>query len=167
MRRADARLFFAGLAFLSLSLFAHCLAAAVASTTAPTTRAASVAPAATTLPVSAAAASAAHHLFAQGSDDFFWVAEVIPATGKTPEMTRIYFRQAGSEAWQHVSDLPARATSVACSALQLAVLLDSGNWILVSEDGTGSTGQALPGGAQCWRLPTTGMNFGRSARSAP
>ncbi len=96
------------------------------------------------------------NLLAHGSGNNFWMAHVLLTPAQSPpEHTRIDFRSAEGE-WQPLIDLPTRVTGLANSGSQLAVLLDDGEWKLLSEDGTGATGQPLPGGAKMLALANDG-----------
>ncbi|HWE04794.1 MAG TPA: RDD family protein [Tepidisphaeraceae bacterium] len=98
------------------------------------------------------------NVLAHGTDELYWVAHVVSQPNLTPpgEQTQIFLRRAGGDTWQHLSDLPTRATCLADMGSQLAVLLSGGDWLLIAEDGSGTTGQYLPGGAQPVTLASDG-----------
>jgi len=89
------------------------------------------------------------NVLAHGSDAYFWVAYtgLDPNAAQPTQRTRIYSRAAARE-WQHISDLPTRIKGLANTGTQLAVLLEGGEWQLLSEDGIGSSGPPLPGEAK-------------------
>lgn len=90
------------------------------------------------------------NLLAHGTDDSFWVGQILPGTTASggEEQTRLCIRSAGGSDWQHLTDLPARAVCLSNRGPQLAVLLEGGDWLLISNDGSGTTGQPLPGNAR-------------------
>ena len=152
-------------------------------TTAGPASAPSMAPApAGLLPVPAATqpASLPQNLLAHGTEELFWVARVSPTHDKPGWQTRIDFRAANVESFGHLTDLPNRVIDLASSGSQLAALLDSGQWLLLSDDpagAIGAAGQALPGdavilalandGETLWAIGTTSSPAAAPATTEP
>ena len=84
-------------------------------------------------------------LLAYGTDDRFWSADVIPfIQGKTSGVkTFLRVRAPGDSQWQMVGELEAAAVSLANRANELLVVLDNGDWKIVSDSGARS-GIPLP-----------------------
>lgn len=108
-----------------------------------------------TLPATAPAAVAppqqdpAKDLLAHGNGEAFWLAKVFDAPGENPPLrTRIYQRDAGHDAWQHLSDLSTRVLQLSSYGPRLVVLLEGGDWQLLGADGSGTSGSPLPGNAR-------------------
>ncbi len=81
-----------------------------------------------------------------GGEALFWVAQVVP--NKEPaspgSMTRFFAVRASESKWQQWGEgVPARAVSLASRGSQLAVLLDDGSWMLLSDDNSPTTGSRL------------------------
>jgi uncharacterized RDD family membrane protein YckC len=84
-------------------------------------------------------------LLAHGSAERFWVARVYQDEQRGGGyVTDVYARLAGEGRWHQIARLDGRALDAAHRGAQLALLLDTGAWILVSE-GTVATGRAVPG----------------------
>ncbi len=92
-------------------------------------------------------ADAVRDVLAHANSDRLWVAHVaVQPTEQGPQdQTEIIFRQTGpNQRWRPLITIPARATALASRGSQLAVLLSSGQWMLVwSGQGT-ATGTPLP-----------------------
>ncbi|MDB5301052.1 MAG: family rane protein [Phycisphaerales bacterium] len=97
---------------------------------------------------------AGQDLLAHGTDDHLWVGYVsVPPFPKgATEQTRIAFRVANKDEWEFLTNIGARAIGLANRGTQLAVLLEGGDWVLVSEDGSSASGQPLPDGAKLLAL---------------
>jgi uncharacterized RDD family membrane protein YckC len=105
------------------------------------------------------------NLFAHGNDvgkdkeKYLWLAHVVPnpAGSATPEQTRIFFRTGGKNEWHELSPLPNRVTALGNLGAQAAVVLESGEWMLLAdEEGDGgSSGDPLPGGAKIVAITST------------
>jgi uncharacterized RDD family membrane protein YckC len=81
-----------------------------------------------------------------GAEELFWVAQVVPnkEPGATGSLTRLFAVRASASKWQQWGDgVPARAVSLASRGSQLAVLLDDGSWMMLSEDNIPTTGPDL------------------------
>jgi hypothetical protein len=89
-------------------------------------------------------------LFAHGTDQMYWVAKVSPAAadssgsaaGKSVH-TVIQSRTAGGQRWHLLSRLDARVVGMTDRSESVAVLLDSGDWMLLWSGG-GTVGKPLP-----------------------
>ncbi len=91
--------------------------------------------------------AAAGDLLAEGAGERLWTAQVVPNADKNlpGQRTVIRVRGAGeSERWRQVAEIAAPATSLTHRGGELIVLLETGEWRLVSESGVRSGGQ-LPG----------------------
>jgi len=88
-------------------------------------------------------------LLAHGSEDQFWIARVEPVPGAVPAslQTSIYVRSGGQAAWQSASSVQARVIDIANRGSQLALLLESGDWVAASEDSS-TIGAPLPDNAR-------------------
>ncbi|HWE95200.1 MAG TPA: RDD family protein [Tepidisphaeraceae bacterium] len=97
---------------------------------------------------------AGQDLLAHGSEDRLWAGyvHVPPYPKEATEQTRIAYRIATKDQWEFLTDIGARAVGLANRGTQLAVLLEGGEWVLVSDDGTSATGQPLPEGARLLAL---------------
>ena len=93
-----------------------------------------------------APATSSRDLLAYGTDDRFWSADVIPIIqGKTSSTkTFLRVRGPGDSQWQSVGELEAAAISLANRGGELLVVLDDGDWKIVSDSGARS-GIPLPG----------------------
>jgi len=71
-----------------------------------------------------------------GGEELFWVAQVVPnkEPGASGSVTRFFAVRASESKWQQWGEVPARAVSLASRGPQLAVLLDDGSWVLLSDD---------------------------------
>jgi len=78
-------------------------------------------------------------------DAGLWMAQVLPdSTGAAgASVTAIRLRPPSAEGWADVVRLPGRVASLASRGSQLAVLQESGDWLLVWQGGT-ALGQPLP-----------------------
>ena len=96
-------------------------------------------------------------LAAHGSDDWFWVAQARPDRREPgffggaevgPEApglhTSIHARPASGAPWIELPPVGERVVSLGNRGSQLAVLLESGQWELLSQPDIAATGQALP-----------------------
>src|SRR3954453_13634922 len=100
------------------------------------------------LPSAAWAASGEVRLLAHGSAEQYWIARVhedVEHGGGF--LTDVYLRTAGDSARHQVARVEGRAVDLAERGDQLALLLDGGGWLLVSDE-TVATGRALPWGAR-------------------
>jgi uncharacterized RDD family membrane protein YckC len=97
---------------------------------------------------------AGQDLLAHGSEDRLWVGyvHVPPYPKEATEQTRIAYRIATKDQWEFLTDIGARAVGLANRGTQLAVLLEGGEWVLVSDDGNSAGGQPLPEGARMLAL---------------
>src|SRR6185503_5940408 len=87
-------------------------------------------------------------LLAHGTGETYWVARVYgDAERGGAFVTDVYARSAGEAPWHPVARVEGRAVQVAHRGSQLALLLDGGAWLLVSEE-TVATGRAPPAGAR-------------------
>ena len=95
-------------------------------------------------------------LLAHGSREQYWIARVhqVPERGGT-FLTDVYTRPAGDSQWRQISRVEGRTVDVAHRADQVALLLDSGAWLLISDE-TVATGRALPAGARLLSLASRG-----------
>ena len=89
----------------------------------------------------------AHGGLVPGGEDLFWVARVFPNRepgGSSGSLTRFFAVRASESKWQQWGEgIPLRAISLASRGSQLAVLLDDGTWVLLSEDASPATGQRI------------------------
>jgi uncharacterized RDD family membrane protein YckC len=101
-------------------------------------------------------ANARRNLLAHANKDFFWVARITPPEGSADtDHTRIDYRSAGSSAWESLTDIPARAIGLADLGGRVAVLIESGEWLLFGEEGSGSvSGEPLPRNAKIVAIAT-------------
>lgn len=86
------------------------------------------------------------NLLAEGTDQYFWSADVVPsAAGEPPGVkTTIRYRSAGDQLrWQTASELHAVPVSLSTRGSELLVVLENGEWKIVSESGLRS-GNSLP-----------------------
>ena len=104
-------------------------------------------------------------LLAHGSADRFWVARVYNEPQRGGYVTDVYTRVAGEGRWQQIARLDGRAVDAAHRGAQLALLLDTGGWLLVSE-GTVSTGRPVPSG-RILSIATHGDTLLALAKPAP
>src|SRR3954451_9167589 len=106
--------------------------------------AAGAAAAASAAPPPSTAPAPAHvntrDLLAYGTDQRFWSADVIPfIQGKTSgTKTFLRVRGPGDSQWQMVGELEAAAISLASRGNELLVVLDNGDWKIVSDSGARS-----------------------------
>lgn len=86
------------------------------------------------------------NILAHGSEDHFWTArsEIVQEISPPAEQTVIYVRNGGQSTWRRLLEIPARILDVGNRGGQLGILLDSGDWIAASDDGS-TTGAPLPG----------------------
>src|SRR4051812_25321347 len=98
----------------------------------------------------ARAAAPARDLLAHGTDQYFWSADVTPASPNdlpATVNTVIRYRTAGDMLrWQKAAELSAQPTSLANRGSELLVVLDDGSWKIVSVSGGTRSGTDLPGG---------------------
>ena len=83
-----------------------------------------------------ALAATRQDLVAHGSADRFWIARILPGDADTsPVKTQVYVRSVGESRWLPVTREPieSRVVAMAHRGPQLALLLDDGAWLLVSE----------------------------------
>jgi uncharacterized RDD family membrane protein YckC len=112
-----------------------------------------------TQPAAAEAPRGPQALAAHGSDDWFWVAQARPerrepgffgggdgdaGTGAPGIHTSIHARPASGGPWIELPPAGERVVSLGSRGSQLAVLLESGQWELLSPPDIAATGQALP-----------------------
>ena len=84
-------------------------------------------------------------LLAHANDQTLWIAQIDPYPALR---TTIRYRALGGELqWRELPRLTGRATDLASRGSSLAVLMESGEWLLVWP-GQYSTGPALPEGAK-------------------
>jgi uncharacterized RDD family membrane protein YckC len=104
----------------------------------------------------AAPPSADARLLANGSGDAHWLARVYQDPGRTgPFLTDVYARSTGENRWHQLARLEGRTVQLAHRGSQLALLLEDGQWLLLSEE-TVVSGRPLPGGASILSLATCG-----------
>jgi uncharacterized RDD family membrane protein YckC len=105
---------------------------------------AAAAPAPTTAPATLRATT--RDLLAYGTDERFWSADVIPVIQGKANATKTFLRVRGpgDSQWQSVGELEAAAISLAHRGTELLVVLDDGDWKIVSDSGARS-GIPLPG----------------------
>lgn len=87
------------------------------------------------------------NVLAHGTDELLWVALIQPGDRESTFKTVISFRSA-SKPMEALVTLPVRIVDMANVGAQLAVLQETGDWLLVSQDVPGSSGQSLPGGVK-------------------
>lgn len=93
-------------------------------------------------------------LKAHGTDSRFWVARTPPGPGgRAGESTDIYVRAHSDPSWQRAMPLPlpVRVVDLAHRGPQLVVLLESGQWLFLTDAGT-SSGPPLPHAARLLAL---------------
>jgi uncharacterized RDD family membrane protein YckC len=106
--------------------------------------------------VARAAPAADAKLLADGSGDAHWLARVYQDPGRTgPFLTDVYARSTGENRWHQLARLEGRTVQLAHRGSQLALLLEGGQWLLLSEE-TVVSGRPLPGGASILSLATAG-----------
>ena len=117
-------------------------------------QAAAPAPAPTTAP----ARSVVRDLLALGNEDRFWSADVIPFIQGKASGTKTFFRVRGpgDPQWRLVAELEAPAVALANRGRELLVVLEGGDWRILSEDGGPRSGTPLPGGAHVLALAGDG-----------
>ena len=84
-----------------------------------------------------------------GNEEYFCVAQITASAGpRTGEQTTIYLRGNGG-GWAALlrQPIPTRAVSMTSRGNELALLLDSGQWMIVYSDGTAYSTAALPNGS--------------------
>ena len=107
---------------------------------------------ATPVALHAAAPAADAHLLSHGSGDTYWVARVYEDAQRGGAFnTDVYARAAGDANWHQVARVDGRTVQLAHRGAQLALLLDHGGWLLVSDD-TVATGRPPPPGARILSL---------------
>lgn len=107
-------------------------------------------------PRAAGAAGQDVRLLAHGSREQYWVARVY----QQPErggvfVTDVYTRRAADARWHQVARVEGRTVDLSDRGDQLALLLDGGSWLLVSEE-TVATGRQAPPGARLLALAPGG-----------
>ena len=97
----------------------------------------------------AAAAGRRQDLVAHGSEDRFWIGNVSVGTGADNAQVRtdLYVRSVGESRWLPATSVESRVVGMAHRGPQLALLLDDGAWLLVSEQAL-VTGRPAPGNGQ-------------------
>jgi uncharacterized RDD family membrane protein YckC len=104
----------------------------------------------------AAAGAPDAQLLADGAGDTHWLARVYQDPGRTgPFLTDVYARSAGENRWHQLARLEGRTVQLTHRGSQLALLLEDGQWLLLSEE-TVVSGRPLPGGAAIRSLATAG-----------
>jgi uncharacterized RDD family membrane protein YckC len=101
--------------------------------------------------VQAAAQSVPQNLLAHGTGEMYWIAQVQSRRSgtKLDEYTIIRGRQVGGDArWPEIGRVPARVIALANRGAELAVLLESGDWMLL-----------WPGGSAMGRSPQDGSRI--------
>jgi uncharacterized RDD family membrane protein YckC len=117
------------------------------------------------------AGAAARDLLAHGTDQFFWSADVVPTGPNEPQgsKTIIRYRTAGDQLrWKPASELAAQAESLGNRGDELLVVLEGGQWKIVSESGVRS-GNPLPRDCRVLALAGDGDDIwavGEAPRSA-
>jgi uncharacterized RDD family membrane protein YckC len=107
-------------------------------------------------PGAAHAAANEAALLAHGSAERFWLGRVHEDADRGgASVTDVYARSAGDARWHQVARVEGRAVDAAHRGAQLALLLDTGSWLLVSED-TVATGRPVPGAARLLGLASHG-----------
>ena len=111
------------------------------------------------LPALSRAAPAADRdvrLLAHGSREQYWIARVHDGAERGGTfITDVYSRPAGDAGWRQVARVEGRSVDLADRDGQLALLLDGGGWLLVSEE-TVATGRPAPPGARILGLASRG-----------
>jgi hypothetical protein len=72
------------------------------------------------------------NLFSQGSDEQYWIVRVVPNADKSGHSSTINVRQLGQDQWDSIEKIGGRVVDCAVRGQQLAVILDNGDWMLVS-----------------------------------
>ena len=120
--------------------------------------------AALTPTANALAQAADAQLLAHGSPERYWVARVYSDPGRAGAfVTDVYGRSAGDANWHQVARVEGRTVQVAHRGGQLALLMDGGTWLLVSEE-TVVTGRPPPSGARLLSLAPWGDTLAALAR---
>ena len=102
-------------------------------------------------------------LLAHGARERYWVARVYDDAERGSPVTDVYTRSAGDTDWGPVARVEGRAVDLADRGGQLALLLDGGAWLLVSDE-TVATGRAPPAGVRLLALATRGDALLAAAR---
>ena len=95
----------------------------------------------------APALTGTYDLLAHGNDKTLWVAEVLPNNDALNPRTRTIFkyRRDGDGAnWRPIGDIAARVVGLSDRGSELIVLLENGDWMMVTDSGARS-GPSLPG----------------------
>src|SRR6185295_9412176 len=82
------------------------------------------------------ATAATRTLFAWGTSDYFWFADVNPVptpAGPAGVLTTIHMRAAGDQSWRTLGELSETPTSISNRGSELLVVLDYGEWKIVSD----------------------------------
>src|SRR5688500_8645264 len=104
--------------------------------------------AAVVLPSLSAFGAAARDLQAHGSDKRLWLARVEPSPAKPSEQVTVLFvREDFTSDWRRLPALQTRVTGLASRGSQLAILLENGEWRLMTETSFAS-GRPLPDGGR-------------------
>lgn len=104
-------------------------------------------------------------LLAHGDGESFWVARVYADPQRAGGfVTDLYARAAGQARWQQVSRVEGRTVQVAHRGAQVALLQDSGDWLLVSGE-TVASGRPAPPGLRLISLAPWGDTLAALARS--
>ena len=112
----------------------------------------------------ALARAADARLLAHGSDERYWVARVYEDVERGGAfVTDVYGRSAGDANWAQVARVEGRTVQVAHRGAQLALLMDGGGWLLVSDE-TVVTGRPPPPGARLLSLAPWGETLAALAR---
>src|SRR6266542_4378963 len=95
----------------------------------------------------AADAESEPQLLAHGNSQILWVAEILPPQEPLARTARtvLRYRLVGDFAnWRPTTEIPARAVQLSDRGRELIVLLENGEWMMVSESDARS-GPSLPG----------------------
>jgi uncharacterized RDD family membrane protein YckC len=95
-------------------------------------------------------------LFAWGTDQLYWSADVVPSgDAHTPAaQTTIRFRTAGDGEWRVIGEVAGPVTNLSNRGSELLVVLEDGQWLIA--DGGIRTGIPLPGKAEALALAGDG-----------
>lgn len=96
-------------------------------------------------------------LLTHGTDDAYWIARVEPVPETSGQRTVLQLRAKFDDRWKLVGSIDSRAISLADRGTDLAVLLDTGQWMLLWPGG-GTVGRSLPAGMRILALGGDGGN---------
>jgi uncharacterized RDD family membrane protein YckC len=102
-------------------------------------------------------------LLAQGARERYWVARVYDDAQRGGPLSDVYARPAADGDWRPIARVEGRAVDLADRGDQLALLLDNGGWLLVSDE-TVATGRAPPPGVRLLALASRGDTLLAAAR---